>query len=133
MLSASTFSKLLQAASIAFGIVPIGFEVNWYYSTASGLSFFHLDPPAVGSEHRPTVDCMASVIGVRNFALGTSMVAAALMREKRTLGVLYLSFAVIAFVDGVATNRAAGEGGGDHWSYIHIVAGLGIANLWTAG
>ncbi|KXJ94862.1 hypothetical protein Micbo1qcDRAFT_202665 [Microdochium bolleyi] len=126
-------STVLRLLSVAVGLIPIGFAINWYFSTASGLSFFHLVPPAPGTPHAATVDCLGSVVGVRNLALGVSIVAAALWREKRTLGVLYCMFAVIAGVDGVATNSAAGEGGGDHYGYIWLVAGLGVANLWTAG
>jgi len=124
--------SFLRALSIAFGSIPIGFAINWYFSTASGLSFFYQSPPTAGSEHAALVDCMATVIGVRNLVLGLAMVAAAILDEKRTLGVLFLSFAIIAVVDGIATNTAVGHGGGDHIGYAPVVAAIGIANLWTA-
>lgn len=98
----------------------------------SGLSFFYLSPPIEGSEHAALVDCMATVIGVRNLVLGLAMVAAALFNEKRTLGVLFLSFAILAVVDGIATNTAVGHGGGDHIGYAPVVGAIGLANLWTA-
>jgi hypothetical protein len=76
---------------------------------------------------------MATVIGVRNLVLGLAMVSAALFNEKKTLGVLFLSFAVLAVVDGIATNTAVGQGGNDHIGYAPVVAIIGMANLWTAG
>lgn len=128
-----TATTLLRAISLAYGTIPIGFAINWYFSTASGLSFFYQSPPLDGSEHAALVDCMATVIGVRNLVLGLAMVSAALFNEKRTLGVLFLSFAVLAVVDGFATNTAVGRGGSDHIGYAPVVAAIGVANLWTAG
>lgn len=128
-----TATTLLHAVSLAFGTIPVGFAINWYFSTASGLSFFYQTPPVEGSEHAALVDCMATVIGVRNLVLGLAMVSAALFNEKRTLGVLFLSFAILAVVDGIATNTAVGQGGNDHISYAPVVAAIGVANLWTAG
>lgn len=125
-------TSFLRALSVAFGSIPTGFAINWYFSTASGLSFFYLSPPIEGSEHAALVDCMATVIGVRNLVLGLAMVAAALFNEKRTLGVLFLSFAILAVVDGIATNTAVGHGGEDHIGYAPVVAAIGLANLWTA-
>jgi hypothetical protein len=126
-------TTLLRAVSLAFGTIPVGFAINWYFSTASGLSFFYQTPPVEGSENAALVDCMATVIGVRNLVLGLAMVSAALFNEKKTLGVLFLSFAVLAVVDGIATNTAVGQGGSDHIGYAPVVTVIGIANLWTAG
>jgi hypothetical protein len=126
-------TTLLCAVSLAFGTIPIGFAMNWYFSTAAGVSFFYQIPPVKGSEHAALVDCMATVIGVRNLVLGVAIVSAALVNEKRTLGVLFLSFAVLAIVDGIATYTSVGQGGSDHIGYAPVVAAIGVANLWTAG
>jgi hypothetical protein len=76
-----TSTTLLHAVSLAFGTIPVGFAINWYFSTASGLSFFYETPPVEGSEHAALVDCMATIIGVRNLVLGLAMVSAALFNE----------------------------------------------------
>jgi uncharacterized protein DUF4267 len=124
--------SILSTISIAIGAIPIGFGINWFRDTSSGLSFFDLALPASGSAHRATVECLGAVIGVRNLFMGIGIITAGLFREKRTLGVLLLSVALVAVVDGVAMDAATGGGAVGHWSYAPVVATLGIANLWTA-
>ncbi len=121
--------SLVKRFSIAIGLIPIGFGLNWFYSTASGLSFFNLLPPSENSQLAPTVQCMAAVIGVRNLFMGIAIVAAGLFNERKTLGVLLLAVAFVAGVDGIAANTATGEGAWSHWSYAPLVTFLGIANL----
>jgi hypothetical protein len=81
-----TATTLLYAVSLAFGTIPIGFAINWYCSTASGLSFFYQSPPIESSEHAALVDCMGTVIGVRNLVLGLALVSAAFFNEKKDTG-----------------------------------------------
>lgn len=121
----------LSIISTAVGAIPIGFGLNWFRDTQSGLSFFNLPLPTSGSAHAATVECLGAVIGVRNLFMGIGIIAAGIFREKKTQGVLLLSVALVAVVDGTAMDAATGGGAWDHWGYAPVVAALGIANLWT--
>ncbi|KAI9162729.1 hypothetical protein HJFPF1_04320 [Paramyrothecium foliicola] len=121
--------SVIRSISMVLGAITLTFGLNWYRSTASGLSFFHVAPPLPGSEHAATVDCMGAVIGIRNIAIGGGIIAAALFKERKTLGVLLIAFAVAAVVDGYATKMVSEEGAWDHWNYAPMVALFGIANL----
>lgn len=119
----------LDRISTAVGAIPIAFGLNWFRSTQSGLSFFNLALPASNLEHAATVECLGAVIGVRNLFMGIGIIASGLFGEKKTQGVLLLTVALVAAVDGWATAAAGGTDAWSHWGYAPAMAALGIANL----
>ena len=100
---------------LAAGAIAVGFGINVFIRPHHAISFFEIEQPS-GVDGKDFFDLIIPVYGIRNIALGGTVLAAGYRKDHKLMGWNILSFAVAAVVDGIVCWRR-GHGQGRHWGY----------------
>lgn len=92
---------------LALGSALMAAGVRYSFDQPGTGSTFGVPPAASPSPRGPKADVFMSVAGIRTFLLGGSIVAFALLRDRRATGVAVLHAVLVPLADGVVAFRRA--------------------------
>ena len=91
-------------------------------------------PNVRGIQDRKTVSGLLQIFGIRDLALGLSVLAAWYHGCRhgdntgyKTLGSILLLGCLVSITDGLVSRKVIGKGEWRHWGFVPVLAGLGLA------
>lgn len=115
-------------AGAFFASIFVAFGINAILRPRAGFEQFQFKYPTMADDQK-LIDNLMIIYGIRDVAMGVSMLAAWYFGAREVLAYSLISGSVVAFVDGIANRAVLGYGQGQHWSYAPMLTIVGAILL----